>query len=69
MPQTVLLVLALIIAAGVIAIIVLLLRPRARPIRWPSSGSPSCNARLEAMGELLQAHTSCSRPCISGSTR
>ena len=36
MPQTVLLVLALIIAAGVIAIIVLLLRPRA-PVANPAA--------------------------------
>ncbi|HZQ12855.1 MAG TPA: DNA recombination protein RmuC [Pseudolabrys sp.] len=59
MSQTLLLVLAAIIAAGVLAIIVLLLRPR------PAQTDPAAqqrltelNARLDAMGSWLQnAHT------------
>jgi DNA recombination protein RmuC len=54
MPDTVLLILALIIAGGVAAIIVLLLRPRA-PAADPAAEQriAELNARVSAMGDLL----------------
>jgi len=54
MSQTVLLVLALVIAAGVVAIIALLLRPRP-PAVDPAAEQriADMNARIQAMGELL----------------
>jgi len=53
MPETALLILALVIALGVVAIIVLLLRPRA-----PDPRLGELNARLDAMGGWLQnSHT------------
>jgi DNA recombination protein RmuC len=59
MSETLLLVLALIIAIGVIAIIVLLLRPRL-PVADPAAEQRllELNARLDAMGSWLQnSHT------------
>jgi DNA recombination protein RmuC len=59
MSQTILLVLALIIAAGVIAIIALLLRPKS-PVVDPAAEQrlTELNARLDAMGNWLQnSHT------------
>jgi DNA recombination protein RmuC len=59
MPETLLFALALIIAIGVIAIIVLLLRPRA-PVADPAADQrlQELNARLDAMGSWLQnSHT------------
>jgi len=53
MPETFLLILALIIAGGVVAIIALLLRPRG-----PDPRLAELNARLDAMGSWLQnSHT------------
>jgi DNA recombination protein RmuC len=54
MSETLLLVLALIIAVGVVAIIVLLLRPRA-PVIDPAAEQrlADLNARIQAMGEML----------------
>jgi DNA recombination protein RmuC len=54
MPETVLLVLALTIAAGIVAILVLLLRPRA-PQTDPAAEQriTELNARVQAMGDLL----------------
>ena len=55
MSETVLLVLALIIAVGVVAIIVLLLRPRGQAA---DQRLAELNARLDAMGSWLQnSHT------------
>ena len=59
MPETLLLVLGLTIAAGLAAVIVLLLRPRA-PIADPAAEQrlAELNARLDAMGSWLQnSHT------------
>lgn len=57
MPETALLILAAIIAVGVIAIIVLLLRPR-RPDPAADERLAALNARLDAMGNWLQnSHT------------
>jgi DNA recombination protein RmuC len=59
MPETLFLVLAAIIALGVIAIIVLLVRPRA-PVADPEAQQrlADLNARLDAMGNWLQnSHT------------
>ncbi len=59
MSQTVLIVLGLIIAIGVAAIIVMLLRPRA-PVSDPAAEQRllELNARLDAMGSWLQhSHT------------
>ena len=54
MPETLLLVLALVIAIGVVAIIVLLLRPRAAPIDLAAEQRlADLNARIQAMGEML----------------
>ncbi|MBI3702535.1 MAG: DNA recombination protein RmuC [Rhizobiales bacterium] len=54
MSESLLLVLALIIAVGVVAIIVLLLRPRA-PVADPAAEQrlADLNARIQAMGEML----------------
>ncbi len=54
MPDTLLLILALIIAGGVAAIIALLLRPRA-PVSDPAAEQrlAELNARVQAMGEML----------------
>lgn len=54
MPETVLLVLALTIAAGIVAILVLLLRSRA-PQADPAAEQriTELNARVQAMGDLL----------------
>ena len=54
MSQTILLVLALVIAAGVVAILVLLLRPR-QPTADPAAEQrlADLNARVQAMGEML----------------
>ena len=54
MPETLLLALGLIIAIGVIAILVLLLRPRA-PVADPEAQQrmAELNARVQAMGEML----------------
>lgn len=54
MPATLLIVLALIIAAGVVAILVLMLRPRA-PAADPAAEQriAELNAKIGAMGELL----------------
>jgi DNA recombination protein RmuC len=53
MPETALLILALVIALGVVAIIVMLLRPRG-----PDPRLGELNARLDAMGSWLQnSHT------------
>lgn len=54
MPETFLLILALIIAGGVAAIIALLLRPRA-PVADPAAEQrlAELNARVQAMGEML----------------
>ena len=54
MPDTLLLILALIIAGGVVAIIALLLRPRA-PVSDPAAEQrlTELNARVQAMGEML----------------
>ena len=64
---------ALAIAAGVAAIIVLLLRPKPPqgPTRLPSSASPSLNARgMRALGEMLAARqTELQRWSTSGSIR
>ncbi len=59
MTETILLVLGLIIAAGIIAIIVLLLRPREAPAD-PAADQrlAALNSRLDAMGNWLQnSHT------------
>ena len=59
MPETALLILALVIAAGVAAIIVLLLRPKP-PVTDPAAEQriAELNARMQAMGEMLaNAHT------------
>ena len=59
MPETALLILALVIAAGVAAIIVLLLRPKP-PVTDPVAEQriAELNARMQAMGEMLaNAHT------------
>src|SRR5512135_1001737 len=59
MPETLLLVLGLAIAAGIAAVIVLLLRPRA-PVADPEAQQrlAELNARLDAMGNWLQnSHT------------
>ncbi|MGA7971458.1 MAG: DNA recombination protein RmuC, partial [Pseudolabrys sp.] len=59
MPETALLILALVIAAGVAVIIVLLLRPKP-PITDPAAEQriAELNARMQAMGEMLaNAHT------------
>ena len=57
MPETALLILAAIIAAGVVAIIVLQLRPR-RPDTAADERLAALNARLDAMGNWLQnSHT------------
>jgi DNA recombination protein RmuC len=54
MSQTVLLVIALVIAAGVIAIIALLLRPRSAPADHAADQRMAdLNARIQTMGELL----------------
>jgi DNA recombination protein RmuC len=54
MPENLLLVLALIIAAGVVAIIVLLLRPRAVPVDHAAEQRVAeLKAQVHAMGELL----------------
>ncbi len=54
MPETLLLVIALVIAAGVVAIIVLLLRPRS-PVADPAAEQRlhELNANLQAMGQML----------------
>ena len=59
MPETALLILALVIAAGVAVIIVLLLRPKP-PVTDPAAEQriAELNARMQAMGEMLaNAHT------------
>jgi DNA recombination protein RmuC len=59
MPETLLIALASIIAIGVVAIIVLLLRPRS-PVADPAADQrlQELNARLDAMGNWLQnSHT------------
>jgi DNA recombination protein RmuC len=54
MPETLLVVLALIIAIGVVAILVLLLRPRAAPVDHAAEQRQAeLNAKIGAMGELL----------------
>jgi DNA recombination protein RmuC len=54
MPETLLVVLALIIAIGVVAILVLLLRPRAAPVDLAAEQRMAgLNAQVKAMGELL----------------
>jgi DNA recombination protein RmuC len=54
MPETFLVVLALIIAIGVVAILVLLLRPRAAPVDLAAEQRMAgLNAQVKAMGELL----------------
>jgi DNA recombination protein RmuC len=54
MSETLLLALALVIAIGVVAIIVLLLRPRAAPADWAGEQRlAELNARIHAMGEML----------------
>src|SRR6185437_11355993 len=54
MPETLLIVLALIIAIGVVAILVLLLRPRATPVDQVAEQKlADLNARIQAMGEML----------------
>jgi DNA recombination protein RmuC len=54
MPESLLVVLALIIAIGVVAILVLLLRPRAAPVDHAAEQRLSdLNARIQTMGELL----------------
>jgi DNA recombination protein RmuC len=54
MPETVLIVLALVIAIGVVAILALLLRPRAAPVDHAAEQRlADLNARIQTMGELL----------------
>jgi DNA recombination protein RmuC len=54
MPETALLILAAIIAVGVVAIIVLLLRPRAVPIDLAAEQRMAAlNAQIKGMGEML----------------
>ena len=54
MPETLLVVLALIIAIGVVAILALLLRPRAAPVDLAAEQRMAgLNAQVKAMGELL----------------
>src|SRR5450631_4803632 len=54
MPETVLIVLALVIAIGVVAILVLLLRPRAAPVDLATEQRlADLNGRIQTMGELL----------------
>src|ERR1039457_6425830 len=54
MPETLLVVLALIIAIGVVAILVLLLRPRAAPVDYAAEQRlAELNTRIQTMGEML----------------
>jgi DNA recombination protein RmuC len=54
MPETLLIVIALIIAGGVVAILVLLLRPRAPAVDHAAEQRlADLNARVQAMGEML----------------
>jgi DNA recombination protein RmuC len=54
MPETVLIVLALVIAIGVVAILALLLRPRAVPIDLAAEQRMAAlNAQIKGMGEML----------------
>jgi DNA recombination protein RmuC len=54
MLENLLLVLALVIAIGVVAILVLLLRPRAAPVDYAAEQRlADLNARIQTMGELL----------------
>ena len=54
MPETLLVVLALIIAIGVVAILVLLLRPRAAPVDHAAEQRlADLNTRIQTMGEML----------------
>ena len=54
MPETLLVVLALIIAIGVVAILALLLRPRAAPVDLAAEQRMAdLNAQIKSMGEML----------------
>ncbi len=54
MPETLLVVLALVIAIGVVAILALLLRPRAAPVDLAAEQRMAAlNAQIKSMGEML----------------
>ena len=68
MPETLLLVLGLIIAVGVVAILVLLLRPRAAPVDLAAEQRlAELNARIRRHGRNAGTGRSrnCSRPCTT----